>query len=68
MQNTTDSRADELLKDLASDYANYLITDTPTEWNKLESVIRKLSTNVEEFSSLLESVNQTVVSEVTISF
>jgi len=31
MQNTTDSRADELLKDLASDYANYLITDTPTE-------------------------------------
>jgi len=57
MQNTTDSRADELLKDLASDYANYLITDTPTEWNKLESVIRKLSTNVEEFSSLLESIN-----------
>ena len=33
MQNTSDSRADEMLKDLASDYANYLITDTPTEVN-----------------------------------
>ena len=33
MQNTGDSRADELLKDLASDYANYLITDTPAEVN-----------------------------------
>merc|ERR1712071_669670 len=57
MVSTADSRSDQLLKDLASDYANYLITDTSTEWNNLEKVVKKLSTNLEDFSSLLESIN-----------
>ncbi|XP_046646307.1 breast carcinoma-amplified sequence 4-like [Daphnia pulicaria] len=57
MQSNKDNRKDDLLNELASDYANYLVVDSNDEWWKLQSVIQNLSSNVEEFSSLLESIN-----------
>ncbi|EFX82679.1 breast carcinoma-amplified sequence 4-like [Daphnia pulex] len=57
MQSNKDNRKDDLLNELASDYANYLVVDSNDEWSKLQSVIQNLSSNVEEFSSLLESIN-----------
>lgn len=56
MQNN-ETRKEDLLKELASDYANYLVVDSSTEWSKLQSVIENLASNVDEFSSLLESIN-----------
>jgi len=51
-------KADEsLLQDLANDYGDYLLIDTSSEFSKLSQVIKNLSSNLEEFSGLLENID-----------